>query len=93
MNSPTVFGGSGNTVFAGGEAGPEAVLPLNERVLGAIGDAIFRAANNNNAPQQPIVYNYERMLEGATFVIREEADVKKLSRELYNLQQRDRKGR
>lgn len=93
MNSPTVFGGSGNTVFAGGEAGPEAVLPLNERVLGAIGDAIFRAANNNNAPQQPIVYNYERMLEGATFVIREEADVKKLSRELYDLQQRDRKGR
>lgn len=93
MNSPTVFGGSGNTVFAGGEAGPEAVLPLNERVLGAIGDAIFRASNNNNAPQQPIVYNYERMLEGATFVIREEADVKKLSRELYDLQQRDRKGR
>lgn len=93
MTKPTVFGGNGSTAFAGGEAGPEAVIPLSDRVLGAIGDAIFRASNNNNATQQPVVYNYERMLEGATFVIREEADVKKISRELYDLQQRDRKGR
>lgn len=29
MTGPTVFGQMGNTVLAGGEAGPEAILPLN----------------------------------------------------------------
>ena len=29
MTSPTMFGFSGNTAHVGGEAGPEAILPLN----------------------------------------------------------------
>lgn len=28
MTQPTIFGGSGTTLFGGGEAGPEAILPL-----------------------------------------------------------------
>lgn len=91
MNGPTVFGGSGNTAFVGGEAGTEAILPLNERVLGSIGRAIFTAAGG--AESNSVVHNYERMLEGATLIIREEADVKKVARQLYDLQQVDRRGR
>ena len=30
MTNPTVFGASGNTLFAGGEAGAEAILPLKQ---------------------------------------------------------------
>ena len=30
MTQPTVFGASGNTLLAGGEAGAEAILPLTE---------------------------------------------------------------
>ena len=29
MTSPTIFGMNGNSLMAGGEAGPEAILPLN----------------------------------------------------------------
>lgn len=91
MNGATVFGGSGNTAFVGGEAGKEAILPLNERVLGSIGRAIFAASGGTES--NSVVHNYERMLEGATLIIREEADVKKVARELYDLQQVDRRGR
>lgn len=92
MNSPTVFGGSGNTAFAGGEAGPEAVIPLSDRVLGAIGDAIFRASNNNGNNQPAVINNYQGMLDGAVFHVREEADIKRIAREFYALQQRDKRG-
>ncbi|WP_049543877.1 TMP repeat protein [Streptococcus pseudopneumoniae] len=40
LTKPTVFGSNGNSLMAGGEAGNEAVLPLNERTLGAIGRGI-----------------------------------------------------
>lgn len=40
MTRPTVFGLNGNRLMVGGEAGPEAILPLNSRTLGAIGEAI-----------------------------------------------------
>lgn len=40
LTKPTVFGSSGNSLMVGGEAGNEAVLPLNERTLGAIGRGI-----------------------------------------------------
>jgi len=40
MTTPTIFGRNGNNLMAGGEAGPEAVLPLNESTLGAIGKGI-----------------------------------------------------
>lgn len=82
MTGPTMFGGSGNTAFVGGEAGAEAIIPLNERILGAIGNAIYAASNQDGTNVQPIVHNYEKMLDGAVFHVREEADIKKIAREL-----------
>lgn len=40
LNSPTVFGMNGDSLMAGGEAGREAVLPLNKKTLGGIGAGI-----------------------------------------------------
>lgn len=40
LTKPTVFGSNGNSLMVGGESGNEAVLPLNERTLGAIGRGI-----------------------------------------------------
>lgn len=40
LTKPTVFGSNGNSLMVGGEAGNEAVLPLNERTLRAIGRGI-----------------------------------------------------
>ncbi|MED3795872.1 tape measure protein [Lysinibacillus capsici] len=92
FNKPTLFN-TASGMHGVGEAGPEAILPLNERVLGAIGKAIFDAAGGGRQEPQVIHNNYERMLEGAQFIIREEADVKKISREIYDLSKRDRKGK
>lgn len=75
-----------------GEAGNEAILPLNERVLGAIGRAIF-ASTGTTGTGSPTIYNYEKMLDGAVFHVREEADIKRVARELYNIQQVDKRGR
>ncbi|QQP11543.1 tape measure protein [Lysinibacillus agricola] len=92
FNKPTLFN-TGNGLHGVGEAGPEAILPLNERVLGAIGKAIFDASGGGQQEPQVIHNNYERMLEGAQFIIREEADVKKITRQIYEQQQRDRRGK
>ena len=40
MDSPTMFGMNGNRAMVGGEAGQEAILPLNRDTLGMIGDGI-----------------------------------------------------
>ena len=49
MTSPTLFGMSGNNAMVGGEAGPEAVLPLNSKTLGQIGQGIQDATGNQDA--------------------------------------------
>lgn len=43
LTKPTIFGANGGNLMAGGEAGNEAVLPLNDRTLGAIGEGIVNA--------------------------------------------------
>lgn len=48
MTRPTAFGRNGNRLMVGGEAGPEAILPLNEQTLGAIGQAIAETMNGGN---------------------------------------------
>ena len=40
MTKPTIFGANGNSLMVGGEAGNEAVLPLNDQTLCAIGRGI-----------------------------------------------------
>lgn len=42
FTQPTIFGASGGKLQGAGEAGPEAVLPLNDETLGAIGKGIAK---------------------------------------------------
>lgn len=53
MTKPTAFGMSGSTLLAGGEAGPEAVLPLNEQNLKNIGKGIVEALGPLTQSQEP----------------------------------------
>lgn len=41
MTGPTVFGMNGNNLMVGGEAGPEAVLPLNKETMGMLASLIM----------------------------------------------------
>lgn len=69
LTKPTAFGMVGNSVAVGGEAGTEAVLPLNEGTLGMIADRIMATVTDKivvNVPKQepqPIVLN----VDGKTF--------------------------
>ena len=45
LTKPTVFGMNGSNLMAGGEAGREAVLPLNPATLGGIGAGIAETLN------------------------------------------------
>ncbi|HFI0266702.1 TPA: phage tail tape measure protein [Streptococcus suis] len=47
LTKPTAFGMTGNSLMIGGEAGKEAVLPLNEQTLGAIGRGIAKTMTSN----------------------------------------------
>lgn len=47
MTNPTIFGINGNKLMAGGEAGPEAILPI-DRLQGYISSAIDRTMQTNN---------------------------------------------
>ena len=69
MTKPTLFGMNGNRAMAGGEAGAEAILPLNKSTLGAIGQSIANTMNTSNS----INVNFS----GVT--IREEADLNRLA--------------
>ncbi|MGT2961143.1 phage tail tape measure protein [Streptococcus caballi] len=69
LTKPTAFGMLGNSVAVGGEAGNEAVLPLNEGTLGMIADRIMATVTEKIIVQvpeqkpQPIVLN----VDGKTF--------------------------
>ncbi|ANS45925.1 phage protein [Bacillus thuringiensis] len=52
---PTIFGMNGGRFQGAGEAGPEGVLPLNKRTLGAIGEGI--AATMSTEPTVVNFYN------------------------------------
>lgn len=69
MTKPTLFGMNGSNLMAGGEAGPEAILPLNKSTLGAIGQSIAKTMNLSN--------NINVNFSGIT--IREEADINRLA--------------
>jgi TP901 family prophage lambdaSa04, tail tape measure protein len=72
MTKPTVFGQNGNNLMIGGEAGNEAILPLNDRTLSGIGRGIashldgFGGVNINIYPHELIVRNDEDVMELAT---------------------------
>ncbi|WP_025115349.1 phage tail protein [Lysinibacillus fusiformis] len=54
MTNPTAFGINGNNLMVGGEAGREAILPLNARNLSGIGEGI--AKHMTQGQQQQVVY-------------------------------------
>lgn len=83
FKQPTIFGASGGQLQGAGEAGPEAVLPLNDSTLGAIGKAIAATIKVNDGGGNVTVQQ---------LVVREEADIKKVARELYILQQQRNRG-
>lgn len=72
MTKPTIFGQNGNNIMVGGEAGNEAILPLNDRTLSGIGRGIashldgFGGVNINIYPHELIVRNDEDVMELAT---------------------------
>ncbi|WP_349584694.1 tape measure protein [Leuconostoc citreum] len=49
MNGPTMFGMNGNRAMVGGEAGQEAIMPLNKSVLGMIADKITANMDTPNS--------------------------------------------
>ena len=73
MTKPTIFGMNGNNLMVGGEAGNEAVLPLNDKTLGAIGRGI---AQTMSGTSPTININ----ITGNT--IREEADIIRIADEV-----------
>lgn len=70
MTKPTLFGMNGNNMMVGGEAGNEAVLPLNEKTLGAIGRGIAQTMGGNPT-------NINITITGN--VVREEADITRIA--------------
>ena len=74
MTKPTLFGMNGNRAMVGGEAGAEAILPLNKSTLGAIGKSIANTMNTSN--------NINVNFSGVT--IREEADLNRLANVVGN---------
>ena len=73
MTKPTVFGMNGNNLMVGGEAGNEAVLPLNDQTLGAIGRGIAQTMGGTS-PTINIT------ITGNT--VREEADIIRIADEV-----------
>ena len=62
MNKPTAFGMNGSNMMVGGEAGAEAILPLNKRNLSVIGSMISDTMEYDS--QRPIVNNVQVNIDG-----------------------------
>ena len=73
LTKPTAFGMNGNNIMVGGEAGREAVLPLNEKNLSAIGRGIAQTMGGNT-PSINITITGN--------IIREEADITKIANQV-----------
>lgn len=70
MTKPTIFGANGNNLMVGGEAGNEAVLPLNDKTLGAIGRGIAQTMGDSAT-------NINITITGN--IVREEADITRIA--------------
>lgn len=70
LTKPTAFGMNGNSLMVGGEAGKEAVLPLNDKNLSAIGRGIAKTMD-----AQGTIIN----INISDNIIREEADIDKIA--------------
>lgn len=101
LNSATIFGMNGDNLQVGGEAGREAVLPLNKDTLGGIGRGISETMQSD---QQAILDKLDELIEilsllGFDFDIRLDdgtlvgklAD--KIDRAIYDNSRRKQRGR
>lgn len=70
LTKPTAFGLNGNQFMVGGEAGREAVLPLNRQTLGEIGREIAATMEGTGI---------EITINISDVTVREEADIERLS--------------
>ena len=77
LTKPTVFGQNGNNLMVGGEAGTEAVLPLNSKNLAAIG----RGVAEHMESDKPVVVN----VHISDVIVREESDIQKIANAVANM--------
>ena len=81
----------GATMIGVGEAGKEAVLPLeNKRNMKPYAEAVASLMNDLSNEPKGNVYNNFNVSQ---LVVREEADIKKIAEELYTLQRREQRKR
>ena len=71
MTKPTAFGMNGMNIMAGGEAGPEAILPLNNNVLGTIGKMIAETMGYEKK-DVTVVNHYHQPVESASELARKQ---------------------
>ncbi|MFA9413275.1 hypothetical protein ACERC8_01310 [Streptococcus sp. E29BA] len=72
MTQPTAFGMNGANVMMGGEAGPEAILPLNEQTLRPIGQSIAEAWGVGLSDNRDLL---ERIIELLQAILNKNGDV------------------
>lgn len=77
---PTLFA-TGSGLHGVGEAGAEAVLPI-EKLDGIVANAMIKAGGSNNGVT----------ITGNTFNVREEEDIEKIARKLYRLIESKKRG-
>jgi len=77
LDGATLFGNVGNTLLGGGEAGKEAVMPLEGRHMYPLADAIAKRLSSAIGGGQIIIQNMN---------VRDDTDIYLISRELFNLQ-------
>ena len=83
LDGATLFGAVGNTLLGGGEAGKEAVIPLEGRHMYPLADAVAERIQGVGS-SAIIIQNMS---------IRDETDIEKLARRLDQLRDRRRRGR
>lgn len=83
MTKPTAFGFSGSTALVGGEAGPEAILPL-DRIQGYFDKAVKNVLGDNR--QGDVNINVQA-------TINNDMDVNRLAEDLGRLIDKQRKWR
>ncbi len=62
FTKPTIFGMMGGNLQGAGEAGPEAVLPLNKKTLGAIGEGIAATMVGTTRAMNQLTDDMSRMM-------------------------------
>ncbi|QWU46365.1 DUF2207 domain-containing protein [Bacillus sp. NP247] len=65
FTKPTIFGMNGGNLQGAGEAGPEAVLPLNKKTLGDIGEGIAKTMIGTTRSMSQLMGDMSRMMDSS----------------------------